>query len=365
MKKFIFILLINFSLLTYSPAKTIIIDHNSINDFEQIPENILQEASIIKLMFRHASVGGTINNGLDCIQGTLKHPSECTKFPAYKYDRKNWIFQPRANSGWIGKIDDFVNEVKKQINDFEIFSFKFCFLDGLDETAEPCGKPFNMTKTEQAWNYLKNSYETLESTYPEKIFIWWTIPLTQTGQYCTEEMNSRIRNYCKNNSKILFDIADIEAYDTLGNHITNNQGWEAAFSGYCGEQKPGAAACHPNWTGKLLLAKSFWVMMSLIAEENLLNVKDINFKNSFLIYPNPIVHNKINIYINYKSNSYIKIDLINSLGILIDKLYSNYFVAGSNTLQYTPKPNLPNGTYWLRMTINNEEIIVKPVMIAR
>ncbi|MFC2130680.1 T9SS type A sorting domain-containing protein [Bacteroidota bacterium] len=290
-----YIILLCISSNLISQQNALIIDHSAVAEFENINEELLPIATGLRLMFRHASVGGTVNDGLDCLQGTRSSPKECTEYTEYEYDRRNWQFQPRANSGWRGKVDDFVNEVKNQIDDFDIFSFKYCYLDGLDETADPCGKPFNEAKTEEAWNYLKDAYETLENKHPEKIFIWWTIPLTQVGQFCTEEMNSRIRNYCVENNRILFDIADIEAYDTLDSHVTNEQGWEMAFSGYCGEQKPGAQACHPNWLGKIMLAKAFWVMMANIASDNPISVKETN-KTGLTIYPNPATdYIKINV----------------------------------------------------------------------
>ncbi|MDQ1265087.1 MAG: hypothetical protein QG635_237, partial [Bacteroidota bacterium] len=196
----------------------IIIDHTSVGKFSEISEEKIQKEIPIRVMFRHASVGTTINNGLDCISGSRKSPKECTVFPIGKYDRSNWSFQPRGNSGWYGKVDDFVAEVDKQADNFDVFSFKYCYLEGLDGILEPCGSTFDPAKVQKAWDYLRDGYETLESKYTDKVFIWWTIPLTQVGMKCTDSLNSRIREYCRNNNKILFDIADIESYDTLGNH---------------------------------------------------------------------------------------------------------------------------------------------------
>ena len=104
----------------------------------------------------------------------------------------------------------------------------------------------------------------LETKYPDKQFIWWTIPLTQSGQRCTDTLNYLIRKYAVENNKILFDIADMESWDTLNQHRTNANGWEVAFSFYCGEAPPGPS-CHPNWTGSILIAKAFWWMMASIA----------------------------------------------------------------------------------------------------
>jgi hypothetical protein len=217
-------------------------------------------------MFRHASVGTTIDGGLNCLQGTK---SRCTTYAQYKFDRRAWAFQIRGNSGWYGKINDFVSQVHTQINEFDVFAFKYCYLDGLDEVSEPCGKyPSNPHMVRKAWFSLRDSMNRLESRYPGKTFVYWTIPLTQVGQNCTEELNTLIRNYCRDNNKWLFDIADIESHDTLDNPVVNSQGWQKAFKPYCGEQKPDAQACHPNEFGGMILAKALWVNIALIAGWN-------------------------------------------------------------------------------------------------
>ncbi len=243
----------------------LVVDHEAVARFDEIPESAIKTAAALRLMFRHASVGSTIDDGLDCLQGTRAHPSECAQYPAYKYDRRNWDFQQRGNSGWYGKVDGFVAETERQLASFDVFSFKYCYLDGLDELKQPCGNPYDPAQVDKAWSYLRDKMEHLEAAHPDKPFIWWTIPLTQSGQVCADTLNARIRGYARERGKILFDIADIECHDPNGVRQTNSNGVEVAYPPYCGEQKPGARACHPNWTGKILLAKAFWWMMSRVA----------------------------------------------------------------------------------------------------
>ena len=99
-----------------------------------------------------------------------------------------------------------------------------------------------------------------------------------------------------------------------------------------------------------------------------LSVNDFNNTNdfSFKIYPNPITNDKtFNININLKQNANVSIYLYNSLGIIAGNNYSKYLNGGFHTIRYAPDANLPSGTYWLRMTINNKETIVNPVVIMR
>lgn len=332
--------IIIFLALYFKPAfsQSFFFDHNSLQEFELLSDAEINAAKNLRIMFRHASVGTTINNALDCLQGTRSNPKECTEYEPYKFDRRNISFQGRPNSGWQGKIDDFKTKVEANYNKYDIFSFKYCFLDGLDETQEPCGKPFSENKTNQAWELLKATYEELENKYPDKIFIWWTIPLTQTGQYCTEYLNRKIRDYCRLNDQILFDIADIECHDTVGNHIVNQQDWEIAFKPYCGEQKEGAQACHPNWYASIKMAKIFWVMMVDIANNYTTGIKD-NVKRIVKIYPNPV---NSNVNINYDGIKSVKI--FNMIGQkIIDKSFIN------NNIHFVDISDLNSGIYLLKI----------------
>jgi len=248
-------------------AAPIIADHRAVDAFERIPDDALAGAAALRIVFRHASVGTTIQNGLDCLQGTREHPAECTAYPDYRYDRRAWVLQARGNSGWYGKVDDFVAETRRQAAEFDVLMFKYCYLDGLDGLMEPCGSPQDPAKVERAWDYLRSAMETLEAEFPDKVFVWWTIPLTQVGQACTEELNGRIRSYFTERGAILFDIADLESHDVDGVRRTSASGREIAVRELCGEQKPDAQTCHPNWTGGIRIAKAFWYMAARIRQE--------------------------------------------------------------------------------------------------
>ena len=251
----------------------LIIDHTAAALFDSIPDSIIVKSANIRVMFRHASVGTTISNGLDCIQGTRTNPAICKTFPEYKYDRRDWVFQGRGNSGWYGKINDFVEQTALQIDSFDLFSYKYCYLEGLDELAEPCGKPLKDASVAKAWNTLRDSMESLEKQYPDKFFVWWTIPLTQPGQRCTDTLNYLMRKYVTENNKILFDIADIQCHDSFLNRMLSTNGLEMAYYAYCGEKPPGPS-CHPNWTGSVILAKAFWYMMACLTGDISIPAKD-------------------------------------------------------------------------------------------
>ncbi|MCX7736080.1 MAG: T9SS type A sorting domain-containing protein [Candidatus Kapabacteria bacterium] len=349
---YFFVVILSFTSL-YS-SKPIIIDHTCIQKFESIPEAVLPDLAKLRVMFRHASVGTTINNALDCLQGTRNNPAECKNYPPYKYDRRNFQCQARGNSGWYGKVDDFVTEVQNQLNDFDIFSFKYCYLDGLDGLQEPCDKDFK--SVQKAWNYLRDKMEFLEKKYPNKIFVWWSIPLTQVGQLCTDTLNNMIRNYVKQNNKILFDIADMQCYDENGNYQVNSNGWEIAYKPFCGEQQPGAQACHPNWTGSIRIAKAFWWMVYQLSNIELeVDGQRLDETDVSIIFQSD---NSLRFQFNPSNMPITDIMIYNLLGNIILNYSGNELQKSNNEIHFDAL-NLPDGVYLLKISSQNKSILKK------
>ncbi len=337
-----------------SIARPIIAGHLEVEKFDSIPDSLLPEIAALKLMFRHASVGTTIDNGLNCLQGTRSNPPVCKTFPPYKYDRRNWHFQLRGNSGWYGKITDFMNETRLQADSYDIFGFKYCYLDGLDELSIPCGKPFSDAEVSKAWSSLRDSMESLENQYPDQVFIWATIPLTQPGQHCTDTLNKLIRAYVRENHKVLFDIADIQCHDSNHQKLLNAYGWEMAFAGWCGEKPPGPS-CHPNWTGSVMLAKAFWWMMATLSGWSDTVLQDIPIQHEnvtrFQISPNPVSENaQFQFILLNTSDISVSIyavtgQMLKNVGMYRQLLLGQYLIKADIS-------DLPDGIYMLKIKSN-------------
>jgi len=64
----------------------------------------------------------------------------------------------------------------------------------------------------------------LEAQYPDTKFIYWTMPLMtddDASAVLRAQFNQNLRNWiATQNNKYLFDIADIEAWDSTGVHHT-------------------------------------------------------------------------------------------------------------------------------------------------
>ena len=229
-------------------AGAIIIDHNCI-DLSVIPEDSVTAAASLRLLLRHASVGQGIGWGLDCLAGLKPTNASCSCFPPGEYDRTNWVLEARMGNGQ-SKTDDLVTQTNARADEFDVLTMKYCYIDALGDHHPD-------------WEYYRTQMEQLEAQYPDKRFVWWTIPLTRDGQPGTDVFNALVRSYCAANAKILFDIADIECHDPSGVKQTNAQGDETICQDYTKEIHAG----HLNVEGRIRVASALWRLMAAIADD--------------------------------------------------------------------------------------------------
>jgi len=227
-------------------ASGIIIDHNCV-DLSAIPQIHIAPAASLRLLLRHASVGQGIGWGIDCFAGLHPTNSECSCYLPGQYPRDNWLLELRAGN-WKDKVDDLVTQAETRTDEIDVFTMKFCYIDALGDSHPD-------------WDYYRTAMEQLETDYPDKVFVWWTIPLTRDGMPGTDFFNALVRSYCRANGKTLFDIADIECHDPNGLKQTNDQGNEVICVHYTKEIHAG----HLNVPGRIRVASALWQLMASIA----------------------------------------------------------------------------------------------------
>jgi hypothetical protein len=100
-----------------------------------------------------------------------------------------------------------------------------------------------------------------------------------------------------------------------------------------------------------------WMLRSTvdIAEDE--NNKDM------LIYPNPCSKNQ-NVYLAFSNekNNYISIELINVFNQKVSDIFKGFKEAGVHTLQFIPDVSLSQGAYWIKIKIDDNQMI-KPIVI--
>lgn len=252
------------------PPGLIWIDHNSIDDFDRIPEQYLRAASSIPMVFSDRSVGQNINEGLDCLaagpanipNNAYDAPNSCrrdyddsTSAPwdttSYTqadyqsgrvperlrfdpdpilYNRSNWKFEFRTGE-WEELLENFVtNIVPAYVNTTAVLSFQYSYLNiGIGETIADPDRGFFVDLPSNYYGSNRTRWdisdmEALEAQYPSKVFIYWTTSLARSiGTVEGMNFNNQMRQYVADNGKILFDVADILSHDDKGQPCYDNR----------------------------------------------------------------------------------------------------------------------------------------------
>jgi len=214
-------------------AQAIVADHTS-TDLAAIPDAAIASAAAVRLLVRHASVGGNIDSGLEAL-----HAANA------KYDRSLWDFQSRGNPGWQAKVDDLVAQTAAQQASFDVLTMKFCYID-----------------PDASFTYYRDALLGLEAAYPAKRFVWWTIPIETSGNTNRQAFNDLVRAYAVANGKLLFDIADIESHDAAGVKRVDGSGREIMWDEWTSD------GGHLNAAGSQRVASALWWLMARVAGWN-------------------------------------------------------------------------------------------------
>lgn len=207
-------------------AQGFVVDHTA-TALASIPDGALAPAANLRLLLRHASVGENINAGLDDLRD---HDA--------KYDRSRWVFENRGNPGWQAKVDDLVSQAAARASSFDVLTMKFCYID-----------------TDASFTYYRDKMLQLETGHPAKRFVWWTMPITTSGDADRQAFNDQVRAYARANGKVLFDIADIEAHDAAGQKRTDG-GYEAMWDEWSSD------GGHLSSDGARRVASAWWWLMA-------------------------------------------------------------------------------------------------------
>jgi hypothetical protein len=159
----------------------------------------------------------------------------------YEYDR--------GNPGWWEKYDMFQLSVSNgwRYPLIHIAMNKLCFID-----------------SGAILDWSTDYVDQLESAYPETLFVHATMPLTtiEDGEnYNRNVYNDGMRDWCRTNNRVLFDIADMESHNSNGVPQTFNYNQRV-----CQELNAGYALDegHLNSQGGQLVAKGFYALAAAL-----------------------------------------------------------------------------------------------------
>jgi hypothetical protein len=288
---------------------SIVVDHNSVALFNQIPSQYLTAARNLKVLFSDRSVGQNFNQSLDCLAASSfgDAPAYCKRgldanrnlitytqadynagrVPGYIafapsptiYNRSNWVFELRE-AGWSTLTCDFIQSMAPAHMDKNVLSYQFSYL--------------NVGTGSDIYHFWENNpdrcdiydLEAFIAQHPNKTFIFWTTSLSRdAGSQVSTNFNNRMRQYARDHNKILFDFADIISYTPGGQPCYDNRDGVSYTSPTNGntENYPNdgynyPAICPDIYTtetygghlantsgGRIRVAKAFWVLMAQIA----------------------------------------------------------------------------------------------------
>ncbi|MGE0463955.1 MAG: hypothetical protein AB7Q16_21520 [Vicinamibacterales bacterium] len=301
---------------TEARAQGVIVDHHSVALFEQIPDQYLQAAASMTMVFVNRSVGSNINDGLTCLayESDAAAPSSCKRYThpvaAFSspqsevqwsrpggHDRSNWRYfgwpgggiPPEISCGvdsasWFQKLECFVRYVDANPTAYRVFSYMNSYLE-VDEASDIASATTGYF-ARQANRFDIGDFEAMEARHPTRIFIHHTTSLARgIGTQVSTTFNDQMRQYAREHNKFLLDVADIESHDPWGNSCYDNRDGVQYSVGGASENYPNdglnlPAVCqhytretdgghlgNPD-VGKIRLAKAFWVLMARIAGWN-------------------------------------------------------------------------------------------------
>ena len=209
-------------------SSAVIVDHTDIPDVAALPQIVMNAISSQTWLFTHASVGANMCDGMDTLHsanpsrfslvrstvGTLGNDDSLRAAFAPAAGTAGTIYDcNRGNPGWLNKMFCLSNSVCQSgwhDTAVDLVMDKLCYIDQDADAAV----------------YL-SLMTYLESLYPLTRFVYTTMPLTtdeDSNNRLRNEYNATVRAYCSLNAKLLFDIADMESYDTNGSPITFSYG---------------------------------------------------------------------------------------------------------------------------------------------
>ncbi len=261
----------------------LIVDHNAVIEFEQIPDEWIEKARELTIHYAHTSHGSQIVTGLRFLEehrdskynfavrtsASAGLPTLETPVPLRMYDGSIATTYVSPEYYWYYReelydVNNPALELTRQVadsGDYDLSMWSWC------------GQASYYSSTNI--NYYSQAIATLESEYANMRFIYMTghSASSASDRETTTRNNNAIRDYVIANNKVLFDFGDIEKFDPSGGHYPNVtddcdwcDDWCAENPSYCsGLEQMGNCSHSTNGLNCLLKAKAFWWMMARLA----------------------------------------------------------------------------------------------------
>lgn len=292
---------------------SIVVDHNSLALFPQIPPTALQAARDLTMMFVDRSVGDNIREGfLDCTANfptTQAAPNRCKRInhivPAFssplseiqwnqRYPTPNFSFRPYPGLGipnelncgftdgsWSQNLACIIRWADANPNAVKVLIPMPSYLDVAagSDIASPTTGFFVPGQAKASIDDL----QALLARHPQITLVWATSSLARgIGTQEATDFNNQVRAWVAANGGILLDVADIESHDPSGNPCVDNRDGVPYANSNASENHPDDGVAYPaicqHYTretdgghlgnpdvGKIRMSKAMWVLMAQVA----------------------------------------------------------------------------------------------------
>jgi hypothetical protein len=369
MKKFSLLIcfLLLFDNIDYLRAQPKIIDHLCTN-IQQIPESAIINAKInLHIAYGHTSHGSQIITGMNALDQFMggsglynwndgpmdDHLDIDDRFASGDLGNPNRI-------EWASRTRNYLNNPLN--NDVNVVIWSWC------------GQVSSASENDIS-TYL-NLMNQLELEYPNVCFVYMTGHLDGSGLSGNLHLrNEQIRDFCKNNEKILYDFADIECYDPDGNYYGDK-----FPNDNCDYDTDGNGSRDGNWAlewqnthtlnvdwyncssahsqalnANLKAYAAWWLWAELAGWSGVTsNQYNVILPNGNILnnnYPNPF-NPKTMISYELVFSGLVNLSVYNSIGEHVETLFDGYKDKGFYEMIFYAN-NLPSGNYYYRLKVNN------------
>lgn len=252
----------------------IIVDHASLEQFDDIPDEYVDAATQIRLLVRHASVGWNIDNALNCLMDDSgNQPYHCDRgldddqiVHDARYDRSKWNFEfhatPNANPGWYNKVAYFIERVDEvQANqNYDGMLMLLAYLDGAPGSSLD-DQFFDQEQNDQVGIA---ELEAVQERHPNTKMIWTTLALSRDiGGADSASFNQQLRDYVRANGGFLLDFADIGSHAPDGTLCLDDAGEGNPV--LCPQYTDEIHGGHLNSPGAQRAARALWIIVARLA----------------------------------------------------------------------------------------------------
>ncbi len=247
------------------PTRAMIIDHQctDLDDVSGASVNLAK--ATFRVWYGHTSHGSQLTTGMENLEQHFGQPytfNETGAGDALSYVEVDGDLGHNGDLWWA---EETRNQLDDPGNDRNVVIWSWC--GGVSDNT-PAGI-----------NAYLNAMNQLEQDYPGVVFVYMTGHLDGTGaEGNLHQMNELIRDYCRNNGKLLYDFADIESYDPDGNffmdrYADDNCDYDGGnwATEWC-DAHPGSDLCwscdcaHSQPLNCNLKGRAFWYMVAWMAE---------------------------------------------------------------------------------------------------